>query len=941
MTDKSLILYGAQNLSNNKLVTTSTNGVDTHQIELTRFENAREPGSSIVNDRLRERGFTLGGNIYAQKAVDYTNWQNGYDYRRTIVIDSDQVSGSANIANFPVAFSTTMNDLKTTGNGGKVTDSNGYDIIFTSDALGKNILSHEIDSYDGSTGAFIAHVLIPDLSYSSDTTIYMFYGNSSVTTSQEDTSSLWSGYGFVSHMNDVTTSTVLDSTGNDTTVSKKGAGEPAEAEGKISNGQDFDGLDDYIAITNSAAINPTSVTLMGWVNVDNLSNDVVIFDKYAVGNGGYRLDIDNTSGDLDFLVDGATDGAEATASSAISASTWLFVFATYDESSGDLSVEVVGGASGTNSKTTAEAIKSNVSGCVIGRNRSAGVEFIDGKMDELRIYGGVLSNGYRDTTYNNQSSPSTFYSIGDEYSVITSEALTLYDVIADYKQSLNKRDRFLRISKDWQRVFNLQDSTGWSSSNDTDIIYEDPLHWQYDNDGSPGSLVIDIDVSASGENKATLSKTFSSPIDLSDKLLNGNFETWVYLPDSAFITGVVLRIGNDSSNYYSSGSITQQYDNQPFEFGWNYISIAWNQMVETGAVDESALDYYSIDLEYDSDQADMTGIRFDSLLWQNDKQSRNFRSYVESPRIPGEHYQVTFAPIDIDLLAYKGYAEGTNILQVYEDTNITNLSETISLLLTGSYRPLPTITCTINSATDIDRLVLQNETTNTQITVSDDITTGSILIVDFEDRTIKQNGIQLAFDGILPIFDAGMNRLLMQFDSTANSYDIEQLTQNTEYDLNTSDKRAAQQFSTSATASPVLTNVSVYARNSRGIYPALMYVDVYTDSASEPGTLVGTVGFANLGTNTSFNWYPISCNVALSASTTYWLVARRGGTFTNDPMAWGKASSDAYASHLSGTSTDAGSSWSTGVNDFTFDLTITTGGTIDYDIDISYRELYL
>src|ERR1700722_7085448 len=80
------------------------------------------------------------------------SWPNGYGYRRTITIDHTKVSNTDQIT-FPVLISGTYSYLATTGNGGNVTSSNGYDIIFTSDAAGINTLPFEQESYSATTGA--------------------------------------------------------------------------------------------------------------------------------------------------------------------------------------------------------------------------------------------------------------------------------------------------------------------------------------------------------------------------------------------------------------------------------------------------------------------------------------------------------------------------------------------------------------------------------------------------------------------------------------------------------------------------------------------------------------------------------------------------------------------------------------------------------------------
>ncbi|MCL5667081.1 MAG: DUF2341 domain-containing protein [Patescibacteria group bacterium] len=73
--------------------------------------------------------------------------------------------------------STTNVLFKSVNNGGHVGLDSGYDIVFTS-ADGATKLAHEIEKYDPATGQLIAWVKT-NLSSSSDTVLYLYYGNSS------------------------------------------------------------------------------------------------------------------------------------------------------------------------------------------------------------------------------------------------------------------------------------------------------------------------------------------------------------------------------------------------------------------------------------------------------------------------------------------------------------------------------------------------------------------------------------------------------------------------------------------------------------------------------------------------------------------------------------------------------------------------------------------
>ena len=89
-------------------------------------------------------------------------------------------------------------DLRTVANGGYVINPNGYDMVFV-DADGYS-LPYEVSEYNPVTGYLLVWVKVPALSKDSDTTIYMCYSNSSITTPQESPEAVWSTkYGGVSH----------------------------------------------------------------------------------------------------------------------------------------------------------------------------------------------------------------------------------------------------------------------------------------------------------------------------------------------------------------------------------------------------------------------------------------------------------------------------------------------------------------------------------------------------------------------------------------------------------------------------------------------------------------------------------------------------------------------------------------------------------------------
>jgi hypothetical protein len=150
----------------------------------------------------------------------------------TITIDSTQC-GSVNSTQWTFLFSQTDPNLRTVANGGYAQNSNGYDITFTSDIYGLNPLTWEVEYYNPVTGQMIAWVLLPLLSVSNNTQLYVQVGNSSITSFQGGgVGAAWNNYNAVYHFAGAGPS-MSDSTGGGNTATNYGATPTTFAQGQI------------------------------------------------------------------------------------------------------------------------------------------------------------------------------------------------------------------------------------------------------------------------------------------------------------------------------------------------------------------------------------------------------------------------------------------------------------------------------------------------------------------------------------------------------------------------------------------------------------------------------------------------------------------------------------------------------------------------------------
>ncbi|MEK7129903.1 MAG: DUF2341 domain-containing protein, partial [Patescibacteria group bacterium] len=209
----------------------------------------------------------------------------GYTYRRLIDITDAQVSSGPH-TNFPIVVSSTIADLKTTANGGDVTDAEGDDIIFTA-SDGTTQLAHEVEKYTATTGELVAWVRVPSLATTSQ--IYMYYGNSSVTTFQGNVTSngvtgVWdSNYKAAWHLKETGSppATWADSTSNARTLTT--FNNPiAQASGKIGNSMEVDTTDnDGADASDQVDFDVAPFTISAWIRPTELPS--------TSGHNGYYI----------------------------------------------------------------------------------------------------------------------------------------------------------------------------------------------------------------------------------------------------------------------------------------------------------------------------------------------------------------------------------------------------------------------------------------------------------------------------------------------------------------------------------------------------------------------------------------------------------------------------------------------------------------------------
>ena len=298
-----------------------------------------------------------------------------YGRSRRKRIDVQTTNLDSNLTDFPLLV---MLDGDT--DIGAMCLSNGYDVIFTA-SDGTTLLPFERVSFSVTGGAATAEFWVKTSLSTAGTYIYINYGYDAAT-DLSDAEDTWdSNFKAVYHMKDLTTSTIEDSTANGNDGTKTAANEPIEAAGKIGQGQDFDGTDDYIDLGSgeSLGLSTNDFTLESWVYLHALpAGWATIFGGQ---NGAASFGVLGVLGALQLTKTNIIDGPGS--SGVVSANSWNHIAVVFDSTAiTDNVLFLINGA-----PEAAKTFNVDFTGLnkVLGEYSIFGGGFLDGLIDEARI----------------------------------------------------------------------------------------------------------------------------------------------------------------------------------------------------------------------------------------------------------------------------------------------------------------------------------------------------------------------------------------------------------------------------------------------------------------------------------------------------------------------------------------------------------------------------
>ncbi|MBE0678067.1 MAG: DUF2341 domain-containing protein [Bacteroidales bacterium] len=385
-------------------------------------DGTRITGRDNVNTTWRAMGVhgTWSGNDISRTGVTSLNTTSfdfalangcveiilGFDHQKNITIDHTQVSGGTGLFNFPLLINISGQNFLRTSPAGEVLNANGYDIAFTDDNYNK--LDHQIEYYNGTTGDLIAWVRIPFLSVTSNTVIKILYGNPQITADPSVTTVWDSHYKGVWHLdnnslNDFTSFNVAGTPYNS----------PTYPGGLIYNSLGLNGSNQWVEVINDPDINFSgNITVSAWVRMNAATRDQKIAGNQNNSSGGYKFGI-YTNNKVEFEIRNSANtpslNRDVAGGTVLTTGQWYYLAGISSDVLDSIKTFVNGVPERPFKKIGTLGAASNT--LTIGKEPFSAQYYFNGMFDEIRISDEVRSNGWMRTEYNNQSSPSTFYTI--------------------------------------------------------------------------------------------------------------------------------------------------------------------------------------------------------------------------------------------------------------------------------------------------------------------------------------------------------------------------------------------------------------------------------------------------------------------------------------------------------------------------------------------------
>lgn len=354
----------------------------------------------------------------------------GYKYVKELLIQESQIPDGASLSDFPVLVQLNDPQLRSVANGGHIENSSGYDILFYLNGCATK-LDHQLEYYDPVAGSVTAWVRIPALSTSTNTGLYMYYGNATVLSSTS-VQTVWdNNYAGIWHLSEDpggTAPQMTDGTINGRHGTSNGSMSIANSvTGKIGRALSFDEVNDYIRIPDF--LYGQELTVSFWFNQPEVNGNSYQYlfshgpwstqNSLNVYLGEDNITIPSETGNRQMLKTNFRDNNDANNFDTLDAGNTLVdgnwhYYCIRIQDFGGATIYIDGNPVVSYSIWGANSFDPVTDIFIGGREDLHTQRFFGGLMDEVRISSSWRSSNWIRTEYNNQQAPGSFITAGPE-----------------------------------------------------------------------------------------------------------------------------------------------------------------------------------------------------------------------------------------------------------------------------------------------------------------------------------------------------------------------------------------------------------------------------------------------------------------------------------------------------------------------------------------------
>jgi len=333
----------------------------------------------------------------------------GWQYRKQITVLHTQVA--EDLTEFPLLIEMNDADLQKA-------QANGNDLLFMNGVGNAGKIFHEIEAFDAPTGHLTVWVNVPFISSSTDTALYLYYGNARCGNQQRQKATWDPQYIGVWHFNQES-GLVLDSIRQHNGTATSGVTEGIS--GLIDGAFGFDGATGYVDFGD---INRNVYDFSFWVKPTNTitpstPNTGIL---HLCRNGIISIGVSfGAASDLvqdETILLCSSPPELRTAVTGLTISNTMFHLITFNWNSAANRYDIYydGAPQPVTCGTSSGFLPVvNLVDFGVGHDYSGSSGlFYNGLVDEVRLVGSSHTSGWISTEYNNQINPSSFVSIGPE-----------------------------------------------------------------------------------------------------------------------------------------------------------------------------------------------------------------------------------------------------------------------------------------------------------------------------------------------------------------------------------------------------------------------------------------------------------------------------------------------------------------------------------------------